>query len=205
MADKLVRRRSRGEAEAACEVGSAHTGDRRHLGNGEFGIEVAADKFHHTRQSARVQGPVCASRRSLANVGGGVLVDEVRRERESKRLHQKATGRAFVIEFLKNLARDLINEHILRDGFVTQLHAPRINIEVTQHRFLEWLAGEENVQTILKRLGDVDEFFRDAGRAEPYGARLAMRHLTHPAADAINQAMSVQEDGNLGITRRQRR
>jgi len=96
-ADKLVRRGSGGEPETACEVGRAHAGDRRHLRDGEFSIEVAADKFHYTRQPTRIQGLVRVSRRRLANVGGLVRVYEVRRESDSERLHEKASGRAFVI------------------------------------------------------------------------------------------------------------
>jgi hypothetical protein len=67
MADKLMRRRSRGQPEGACEVSRAHAGD-----------------FHHARQPTCVKRLVCASRRALANVSGGVFVDEMCRERESK-------------------------------------------------------------------------------------------------------------------------
>jgi hypothetical protein len=76
MTDELVRRRSRGESEAACEVGSAHTGDRRHPGDAEFSIEVAADtlqihsrgsRCRRSRQPARLRQGASAGQPSLAS------------------------------------------------------------------------------------------------------------------------------------------
>jgi hypothetical protein len=41
---------------------------------------------------------------------------------------------------------------ILIDSFVAQLNPSRIDIEIPQHRFVEWSTREEDVQTVLYRL-----------------------------------------------------
>src|SRR5689334_18377910 len=97
----------------------------------------------------------------------------------------------------------MADEPILRDDFITQLRAPGIDVEVAQHRFLERLAREEDVQAVLYRFGDVDELFRDPRRTEPHGARPAMGDLSHPATDAIDDAVPIQENGDFGVARRQ--
>jgi hypothetical protein len=170
-ADELMRRHSGRKPETARKMGSTHAGDLRELRHGQIGIEILADEVRDTLEPARLQRLVGAAKRWRAKVDGGISVHEMRGQREPERFHQEPPGRAFMIELAEDLARDLADERVLRDGLVTQFDPLGIDVEVAQHGFVEGLAGQEDVQTFLDGLLDVDELLGDPGQSQTVPGR----------------------------------